>query len=129
MIIDFKSKKIKKKNIANGILAFVISESLQKIEPKNYTLQNRSDWYRELLGIDNLLFFSENKDSDENVTGYSLIILDITKDEYDQNTTKLNFAESGRNGKYTVPFIDINNIPLGLIFNFKEIINNIKKEN
>ena len=30
MIVDFKSKKIKKKNITNGVLAFVISESLQK---------------------------------------------------------------------------------------------------
>ena len=128
MIVDFKSKKIKKKNITNGVLAFVISESLQKIEPKNCTLQERSNWYRELLGIDNLLFFSENKDDNENITGYSLIILDITKDEYDQNITELNFAENGRTGRYTVPFIDVNSVPLGLIFNFKEIINKIKKE-
>ena len=128
MIVDFKSKKLKKKDMANGIVGFLISDNLLKIEPKNSTLQQRSDWYRKLLGIDNLLFFSENKDNSENVSGYSLIVLDINKDEYDPNTTKLNFAESGHTGKYTIPFIDINTIPLGLIFNFKEIINKIKGE-
>lgn len=128
MKIDFISKKVTKKSVANGLVMFVVPDVLYKLEPKNCTPKIRGDWYRELLDIDNLLFFSENE-SNGIITGESLIILDIHKDEYDPALTELNFAENGKSGRYTTPIIDINRFNFGMLTNFKTVLDSINSYN
>lgn len=127
--IDFNSKKTVIKTVANGIIRFIIPTTLYNLEPKDCSLQIRTEWYRKLLGIDNVLFFSENVGEDGEIVGESLVVLDIIKSEYSPTKTKLNFAENGHTGKYTTPIINIEAIPFGMLVSFGEILKQIKNEN
>lgn len=102
----------KKAKIANGVIGLKISDCIYRIEDSN----NRADWYRKFLGIDNALFFSEDING-----GETLIILDKTTTQCDINT-KLIFAENGINGTYIVPIYSMDNLKLDTINKMDSLI-------
>jgi hypothetical protein len=60
MGIDFRPKS---KNVvvavANGIVGYKLPKSVYSVEDTS-SLKARADWYRNLLGLDNALFFSND---------------------------------------------------------------------
>ena len=125
MGIDFKTKekKTKKATIANGIFGLVETEQMKRLY-QNY--ENKQDFYNDYLGINNAIFLSENKNGNV-VTSYTLIILDISKDEFWYGMP-LNFADGGHTGKYTIPIIDTRSLPLGIFNNFADFIEKFKSD-
>ena len=98
LAIAFTKKKQIKKTITKGVYGIVLPEAIYRVEDS----KNRADWYRKLLNIDNALFFSENVGVDGHVTGTTLIILDVTKDEIHPGI-QIEFATEGKTGQYTIP--------------------------
>lgn len=127
MGIDFKRKekksKPKKATIANGIFGLLETEQMKRL-CQNY--ENKQDFYNDYLGISNAIFLSENKNGNV-VTSYTLIILDISKDEFWYGMP-LNFADGGHTGEYTIPIIDTRSLPLGIFDNFVDFIENFKND-
>ena len=92
------TKKKHKKTITKGIYGIILPEAIYRVEDT----KNRAEWYRKLLNIDNALFFSENVGENGKVTGTTLIVLDVSKDEIHPGI-QIEFATEGKTGQYTIP--------------------------
>lgn len=124
---EFKKKpkqRIKKEQM-NGVVRIPITPVLQELENR-FDPKYRDEFYRNLLGIDNAIFFSENIGNME--VPESIVVLDGHHKEFWYGM-KLNFAENGHTGAYTVPSLILDNIPLiALIDGIKISIERIKNK-